>query len=198
VAEAIALALDDGSGGKRLVGFVVAEKDRQIQGPELRARLQKLLPDYMVPSSILVLDAFPLTPNGKVDRKALARLAAEQTAVRTEFVDPKSEVEKQIASIWREVLSLERVGVNDNFFDLGGHSLALMRVHDRLENAFEREIPVVELFKNPTIRTLASFIQGEGPDQSLRREREERARKRREALAQRRAARSRRPAPRRA
>ena len=198
VAEAIALALDDGSGGKRLVGFVVPENGGEVQGPELRARLQKLLPDYMVPASILVLDAFPLTPNGKVDRKALARLAKEQTVLRTEFVDAKSEVEKQIAAIWREVLSLDRVGVNDNFFDLGGHSLALMRVHDRLESTFERQIPVVELFKNPTIRALASFIQGEDSDGALRREREERAKKRRQALAQRRAARARRPAPRRA
>ena len=106
-------------------------------------------------------------------------------------------MEKRIAAIWREVLSLERVGLNDNFFDLGGHSLALMKVHDRLESAFGRQIPVVELFKNPTVRTLASFIQGEGPDASARQQREERARKRREALAQRRAVRGRRPAARR-
>ena len=197
VAEAVALALDDRSGGKRLVGFVVPSDGERVEGPELRGRLQKVLPDYMVPSAILVLDSFPLTPNGKVDRKALARLGAERAVSRPEFVDPKSEVEKRIAAIWREVLSLERVGLNDNFFDLGGHSLALMKVHDRLESAFGRQIPVVELFKNPTVRTLASFIQGEGPDASARQQREERARKRREALAQRRAVRGRRPAARR-
>src|SRR6185312_2549169 len=133
---------------------------------ELRAHLKQSLPEYMVPSAFMVLEALPLTPNGKLDRKALP--APEQGAVvRGEYEAPRTPTEEVLASIWAEVLKLDRVGMHDNFFELGGHSLLAMRVVARVREAFNVELPLRTLFEAPSVGELANrigFAQREGFD----------------------------------
>src|SRR5205807_10149749 len=108
-------------------------------------------PDFMVPVTFMILPALPLTPSGKVDRKALPAPSRERPSLAVQFVAPRSETEKSVAAIWRDVLQLDSVGVNDSFFDLGGHSLALAKVHVRLN----RDLPLAALFQYPTVAALA-------------------------------------------
>ncbi|MFZ0962499.1 MAG: amino acid adenylation domain-containing protein [Terriglobia bacterium] len=130
--------------------------------PQLRGLLEKKLPEYMVPSAFTLLDAFPLTPNGKVDRKALqlsgANPVAEPSSV---YVAPDNETEQKIAAIWQDVLGIAKVGRNDNFFDLGGHSLLLMKVQSQLQQAFSDEITMVDLFQYTTVRALGQYLAGQ-------------------------------------
>jgi acyl carrier protein len=113
----------------------------------------------------VVLDKFPLTPNGKVDRKALPKPATARGA-QTAFTPVETELEKTIADIWQELLQVERVGLNDNFFDLGGHSLLLAQVHARLRDALQRDLPIIKLFQYPTIQSLATFL-GEKTEEKI-------------------------------
>ncbi|RSZ60391.1 amino acid adenylation domain-containing protein [Massilia atriviolacea] len=152
------VAAREGPGGARLVGYVCAVAGQSIDVPSLRERLGRTLPDYMVPTAIVQLDALPLNANGKVDRAALP---APQMAVGIAFAAPQGETEQVLAGIWREVLGVERIGVADNFFDLGGHSLQLIRVHHLLAERLASNLSVVDLFKYPTIGALARRI-GQG------------------------------------
>ncbi len=128
----------------------------------LRAFLRERLPDAMVPATITMLDALPLTPNGKVDRRALPLPGAGGRRTATvAYQEPASEAEQRITAIWRELLPADRIGVHDNFFEVGGNSLLLVRVHNRLQEEFGREIPVLELFRNPTVAALAAYLAGE-------------------------------------
>ncbi|HEX3131701.1 MAG TPA: amino acid adenylation domain-containing protein, partial [Thermoanaerobaculia bacterium] len=148
VREAVVLASDG-----RLTGYVVST----LSPTELRTALARELPDYMVPSAWVVLDAMPLTPNGKTDRRALARMEAETQAA--EMAAPRTPVEDLVAGIWADLLGLDRVGIHDNFFELGGHSLLAMRVLSRLREAFGADLPLRRLFEAPTVATLAREIE---------------------------------------
>ncbi|MCP4663311.1 MAG: amino acid adenylation domain-containing protein, partial [bacterium] len=165
-----AVILRDGArdGGGRLVACVIAEDRAGAGEDELRRHLRSRLPEYMVPSLFVFLPALPLTPNGKVDRAALGRQAppaAEPEAAESEAppAAPRGLVEERVAAVWSEVLELERVGRDDNFFDLGGHSLLVLEVHERLRSELGRELPVIHLFRYPTVRTLAAALDSEGP-----------------------------------
>jgi acyl carrier protein len=114
----------------------------------------------MVPAAFVFLDALPLTPNGKLDRKALP--APEPVSGETAYVAPRRPLEEALAGIWAEVLGCARVGVKENFFDLGGHSLLLMKVQARLRETLDRKIPIVDLFRFPTVAALAEHLGGEG------------------------------------
>jgi len=153
VDHAIVIARDQGLGDQRLVAYVVGRKGAPVDAGELRFHLRRALPDYMVPSFYVALDSLPLTPNGKIDRRALP--APESGAVRGEYVAPRTPTEEVLASIWREVLKLDRVGVHDNFFDLGGHSLLAMRMTARTRAALQVELPLRVLFEAPTVRELS-------------------------------------------
>jgi len=158
VRETVVLAHEDEPGDTRLVAYVVPG-DRQ--GPavdELRRFLQKNLPDYMVPSAFVTLEALPLTPSGKVDRRALPAPDGTRPELETAYVSPRSEAERTIAAIWEEVLRVEQVGVNDNFFDLGGHSLLVVQVHSRLMGTFKREFPMTDMFRHTTVAGLAQYL----------------------------------------
>ena len=120
------------------------------------ARVRERLPVYMVPSDFVLLPRLPLNPNGKVDRRALAAIAPDET--RRGGTPLQGELERRIAAVWREVLGIEEVGADDNFFDAGGHSLLLVRLHSRLEEALGRTIPLVELFGAPTVRSQAGLL----------------------------------------
>jgi amino acid adenylation domain-containing protein len=126
--------------------------------PQLRGLLEKKLPAYMVPSAFMLLEKFPLTPNGKLDRMALPSPGESSVDLETAWAPPDNEAEQVIARVWEELLGVSRVGRDNNFFDLGGHSLLLMRIRNKLEQAFARQLPVVELFRHPTVRSLAKYL----------------------------------------
>ncbi len=164
VRESIVLLREDAPGGeKRLVAYIVSEKDGTVDAAQLRDALRTQVPAYMVPAAFVLLERLPLTPNGKVDRRALARIAPERPDGEgvEGFVEPASDLERVIAGIWCEVLGLERVGAQQNFFDLGGHSLLLVRLHARLQEALGRELTLVDLFNYPNVRALAGFLNRE-------------------------------------
>ncbi len=128
---------------------------------ELRNYLKAKLPDYMVPSVIEMLERLPLTPNGKVDRKALPAPSSVQSGTEQAPAAAQTDVEKRIAAIWKTSLRTERIGLHDNFFDLGGHSLLVMQVHAQLCEAFRTDLPILRLFQYPTVNSLAKFLSEE-------------------------------------
>ena len=163
VERAVVMAREDVPGIRRLVAYAVPVTGERPTGSGLRAALQETLPEFMVPSAIVVLDALPLTANRKVDFKALP--APEGAAGPADFVVPRTEVERKIAGIWREVLRVERVGAGDNFFDLGGHSLLMARVHARLREELDGfALGLVDLFKYPTVGALAAHLSPGGEE----------------------------------
>jgi SAM-dependent methyltransferase len=125
---------------------------------ELRDFLRRKLPDYMVPSAFVRLDALPLTPNGKVDRRALGEPDQSRPEVASAFVPPTSALEQRIANLWQELLGIETIGIHDNFFDLGGHSLLIARMHGRLTEDFGADLLLMDLFRHPTVSTLARYL----------------------------------------
>jgi SagB-type dehydrogenase family enzyme len=156
----------------------------RVLGPEafpgaeparLREFLAGRLPAYMVPSAFVYLDRLPLTSNGKVDRKALPALEIQESRPQATYRAPRNATEQRLVEIWLEVLGLDKVGVEHNFFELGGTSVNMVQIHNRLEAAFEREIPIVVLFEHPTIRSLAEHLGGGGEDFSLEESRQQAA-----------------------
>ena len=112
----------------------------------------------MVPSAFVALDTFPLSPSGKVERKRLPKPEESRPELEAVYVPPETQTEQAIAAIWREVLQLDMVGIHDNFFDLGGHSLLLVKAHAKLQRVFEEEISIIDLFQYPTIDALATHL----------------------------------------
>ncbi|HYH46544.1 MAG TPA: amino acid adenylation domain-containing protein, partial [Thermoanaerobaculia bacterium] len=155
VASALVVARQEADGDRRLVAYVVPRGDAPGDS-ELLAFLRRRLPEHMVPSAVVALEAFPLTPAGKVDRRALPAPFAPRPLA--EAAQPRGDLERRIATIWRDVLGVEQVGLADNFFDLGGHSLRLLEVQDRLARELGREMPVVDLFRFPTVGALARHL----------------------------------------
>ncbi|HSU13785.1 non-ribosomal peptide synthetase, partial [Longimicrobium sp.] len=153
VREAVVLALDDGAGGKRLVAYFVGEA---LESEALRTHLSRQLPEYMVPAAFVRLDALPLNPNGKLDRRALPAPGADAFASRG-YEAPEGETEQTLADIWSELLGVERVGRGDHFFALGGHSLLAVRVVSRVRQALGVEASIGDLFVRPV---LADFARG--------------------------------------
>jgi amino acid adenylation domain-containing protein len=156
VEHAAVLLREDQPGDRRLVAYAVL-RQTSVTAHELRTRLRSVLPDYMVPDAFVLVDAMPLTPNGKVDHAALPAPDQERQAAEA-YVAPRTQVEQRIAAIWADVLRVERVGLDDNFFDLGGHSLLVIQLHARLREAFGDELSVIDLFKVPTVRLLADRL----------------------------------------
>ncbi|MBV8842651.1 MAG: amino acid adenylation domain-containing protein, partial [Bryobacterales bacterium] len=165
VKECVVLAREDMPRGKQLVAYVVRRERDALTETDLRRFLHSQLPEYMVPAVFISLDAFPLTPNGKVDRKALP--APSNTSEKQTYIGPRTPTEEILAGTWMEVMGLERCGINDNFFELGGHSLLATRVVSRLGAAIGVDVPLRWLFESPTIAELASRIDGMGTSSSL-------------------------------
>jgi amino acid adenylation domain-containing protein len=158
VRQAVVTVREDMAGEQRLVAYIVAEPGLAPAVSSLRAFLKHKLPDYMVPSTFVFLAAFPLTPNAKVDRRALPAPQEGRPVLDTAFVTPMSEMEHQIVAIWQDVLRIDNVGTHDNFFDLGGHSLLAVQVHMKLQTLLARDFPLVELFKHPTVSALVQYF----------------------------------------
>ncbi|MBZ4402515.1 condensation domain-containing protein, partial [Myxococcus sp. AS-1-15] len=156
VGDAVAVVRDEGSAGAKLVAYVVPSREHpeRPDPTELRAHLVGRLPEYMVPSALTVLESLPLTPSGKVNRKALPAVELGATA-GVDFVAPGTATEQLLAGIFAEVLGLDRVGIHSHFFELGGHSLLATRAISRIRSAFNLEVPLRELFVSPTVASLA-------------------------------------------
>jgi amino acid adenylation domain-containing protein len=158
IKEAVVVALKEAPDEKRLVAYVVSNQKPHLTVSELRQFLKGKFPEFMVPSAFVFMDALPLTPSGKADRQALRAPDWTEFKAGTNFVLPRNHLEKIIAGIWQDVLQLEKVGVYDNFFDLGGHSLLMFAVHNKLQALTDQELSVIELLKHPTISSLAQFL----------------------------------------
>jgi len=148
----------------RLVGYIVPHAPCAITGHDLREFLMQRLPDYMVPGSWVFLDAFPMTSRGKVDRKALHAMGRSNPDVSPEQAAPRNERERAVAAVWEGVLGIPRVGIYDNFFDLGGHSLLLPKVLTKVRELTGRPVSMVDLFRYPTVQALAAAIAGPHED----------------------------------
>jgi amino acid adenylation domain-containing protein len=158
VREGVVLAREDVPGDRRLVAYVIPGHDSAASAHELRGFLKQKLPDYMVPSSFLFVDSLPRNANNKLDRSMLPAPGAVRPELEESFVAPRTAVEHRLSRIWAEVLKLEGVGIHDNFFDRGGHSLKAAQVMSRIRQAFQVEIPLRMLFEHPTIAGLAEQI----------------------------------------
>jgi acyl carrier protein len=145
--------------GKRLVAYIVSPNQQACTTSELRNFLKQKLPEHMIPSAFVLLDALPLSPNGKVDRKALPAPDQNRAGPEESYVAPGTPVEEVLAEIWVEVLKLDKVGIHDNFFELGGHSLLATQVMSRLRELFQVELPLRSLFESPTVAGLAERIE---------------------------------------
>ncbi len=182
VRDAIVIARAEKNGEKRLIAYVVGK----VETGELRRYLHERLPDYMVPAAWVTLDALPLTANGKVDRKALPAPDSQRPDLASAYIAPRSEIEQEIAAVWQEVLGIDDVGVTDNFFDLGGHSLQASQVHGKLRARFEKDLRLFELFQFPTIEAMAKYINDEYVEESAPEQGVERAEVRKELRSRRR------------
>ena len=195
VRESVVLARGDGGGEKRLVAYVVPSGlSGSLAAPaaaELREALQRTLPEYMVPWSFVTLDRLPVTANGKLDRQALP--APGEAAGGAAYEAPRNELERSIAAVWREVLGVERVGVHESFFESGGSSLLIVKLHSRLKEALGVDVPILELFRHTTIDALARELAAVPPVETAAPQAEqarERVRSRQDSLRQLREARA--------
>ncbi len=184
VQECVLLLREDTPGDQRLVAYMVTDPDK---GPapdanSIRDFLRTRLPEYMVPNDVVTLDAMPLTPNGKLDRKQLPAPSdgsGQSSAVAYEA--PQDELQQTIVNIWQDTLKLDKVGVNDNFFDLGGHSLLIVRVHQLLKQQVDKPISLTDLYRFPTIGKLTEFLNSDQKNESLKKS-SDRASRRRERM----------------
>ncbi len=161
VSDAVVVAAGEGE-GKRLIAYVLADGDEEPKPESLRATLADWLTAAMIPWPIVALETFPLTGSGKVDRRALASRETADVHVTGEYSAPRTEREEWLAAIWAELLELERVGIHDNFFDLGGHSLLSIHLFARIEAQFGQRLPINTLFRAPTIAQLADLLDRQG------------------------------------
>ncbi len=159
--EVVVMARENASGEKSLVAYLVPSREQVPTASELRSYLTKKLPHYMVPAAVVLLEAMPKTPNGKVDKRALPAPKAADFAATQEYVAPSSELETQLTQIWETVLDKKPVGIRDNFFELGGHSLLAARLMHRIEQQLGKRLPLAALLQAPTIEQLTRLM-GEG------------------------------------
>ncbi|RUR75337.1 non-ribosomal peptide synthetase [Chlorogloeopsis fritschii PCC 9212] len=157
VREAVVKVWED-EGDKRLVGYVSSQSKPQLTVTQLRSFLKEQLPEYMIPSAFVILEALPLTPNGKIDRRALPAPEKNRPELAANYVIPQTKVEQTIANIWQKALNIEQIGIHDNFFELGGHSLLMLRVHSELQEIFKTDLLILDLFRYPTISSLAEYL----------------------------------------
>ena len=161
VKAAVVTAIDNGI-GKTLCAYIVPTGKAPNSG-DLRRFLQTSLPEYMVPASYTFLESLPLTPNGKVDRRGLPAPAAAEQSSTSEFVAPRDDFEARMQKIWQQVLAQKRIGIYDNYFELGGHSLIAVRLMQRIEKEFGKNILITKLLEAPTIATLTQLVRDDAP-----------------------------------
>jgi amino acid adenylation domain-containing protein len=158
VREAVVVAREETKGERRLVAYVVTPGEEEGLGRELRKFLKQHLPEYMVPATFVQLEALPLTPSGKINRRALLVMKGEESGKAEQYAAPRTPAEEKLAEIWSAVLKRERIGIHDNFFDLGGHSMLAVKLMAEIEKAFGQKIPLVSLFQGSTIEYLTGLL----------------------------------------
>ncbi|WP_084610648.1 hybrid non-ribosomal peptide synthetase/type I polyketide synthase [Archangium violaceum] len=158
VREALVVVREDVPGDKRLVAYVVARPGQALESVEVRTSLAQRLPHFLVPQAVVVLEQLPLLPSGKVDRKSLPAPEHAGSAQREQYVAPRTPLEEKLAGFWAEVLRLEKVGLHDNFFDAGGHSLLAMQLVARVREAVGVELPLRAVFESPTLGGMADAV----------------------------------------
>jgi acyl carrier protein len=164
VAEAVVIVREDKPGDRRLVGYIAANAGKELNPAEIKAYLKTLLPEYMVPTAIVILTEMPMSPNGKIDRRNLPEPEQIRPAIDTEYQGTSSALEQVLAIIWADILGIDRVGAQDNFFELGGHSLLATQLVSRIRKVFQMDIPLRRIFEAPTVRELAIWMEkGENP-----------------------------------
>jgi hypothetical protein len=166
----IAVVPKQNGAGRYLAAYVAPLPQSELSAAALRRHARTRLPDYMIPSHFMLMPELPLTANGKIDRDALPTLDVPVEGAGPAFVAPHSDAEKLVAAIWRDVLQQDRLSVDDNFFDVGGHSLLLIKVLERLRTEVSAELSVLDLFRFPTIATLAGELANRTAHVALRRD----------------------------
>jgi acyl carrier protein len=157
VRQCAVIVREDAPGESRLVAYVV-EEPGAFSITAIRKKIAEKLPDYMMPAAFVMLPAIPLSPSGKTDRLALPKPGRERPELATQYIAAHTDVEKKLAQLWCEILNLEKVGIDDNFFDVGGNSIQVVQVHLRLQTMFGYEFPITELFTHTTIRKIGIFL----------------------------------------
>ncbi|MCU7524702.1 MAG: amino acid adenylation domain-containing protein, partial [Ignavibacteria bacterium] len=161
IKDSVVVAREDIPGEKRIVAYIVVRDGNAFQKPQLMRYLSERLPEYMIPSAFVILQKLPVTPNGKVDRRALPAPDINEIMKEMEsnYAAPRTVVEEVVSAIWAGVLNLPKVGINDNFFELGGHSLLATQVISRIKKEFNMEIPLRSIFENPTVARLSHIVE---------------------------------------
>jgi amino acid adenylation domain-containing protein len=167
VREAVVTATDGALEEKQLVAHLVASGVERPGPAKLREGLARALPEYMVPARFIFLEAMPLSPNGKVDRKALSKVVNERPELAEMFVAPHTALQRDLCSIWRDVLGLDRVGIRDSFFELGGNSLQVLKLIAELKARLRLDVPAVKVFQFPSVERLAGHLTGSAGDARL-------------------------------
>ncbi len=166
IAEAVVVARKESNGNKRLVAYLVQKPETRVEHqenhtqfiPQLRSFLKEKVADYMVPSNFVIMDNMPLTPNGKINRLALPAPGHDRPALEVAYIAPRNSIEEKLAKIWAKILEIEPVGVEDNFFDLGGNSILIAQILNRVREVFEVDVAMSYFFDNPTVNGLAETI----------------------------------------
>jgi acyl carrier protein len=159
VRQALVTASPDAAGHQRLVAYIRFRAGRSSTVSELRQAVERKLPEYMTPSAFVFLEEFPLTPNGKVDRKRLPQPDAGRPVLEEPYIAPRTRIEKKLAAIWEQALGIARAGIHDNFFELGGHSLSTVQITFRIRREFHVEFSLQTLLRFPTIAGLGKEIE---------------------------------------
>jgi acyl carrier protein len=158
IKEAVVRLWESRPGDQRLVAYFATVGQQAPTVTELKRFLSESLPNYMIPSSFVLLDHLPMTPTGKLDRRVLPAPGRSRPVLDNPYVGPRTPVEEGMAEIWAQVLNLDQVGINDNFFELGGHSLLATQVISRVINSFRVKVPLKSLFQAPTVADMAVVI----------------------------------------
>jgi hypothetical protein len=158
VQSSVVMVREDEPGDKRLIAYVVARPEKTFDASEVRKYLKYKLPEYMIPAALVLLDELPLTPSGKVDRRALPAPDQNGLQVANVYQPPRTPTEETLVAIWGKVLKLDKVGIYDNFFDVGGHSLLGTQVMSRIRSAFSIDLPLRHMFESPTVAEMADVI----------------------------------------
>ncbi len=171
IREAVVIDRADSDHNKFLCAYLVLKNTRDIDIPKLREFLSQSLPGYMVPSYFIPVENIPLTANGKVDRKSLPSIDGISLPIhrKQDYAAPGTDLEKLIANIWKEVLKLEQVSIGDNFFEIGGNSLNILQVNQKINEILEEALPAMSMFRYSTIHSLAQFLEQQEMKMALKR-----------------------------
>ena len=159
IRDVVVTAREDVPGDKRLAAYIIPEEKQLPAVGALREYMKEKLPEYMIPGAFVMLEKFPLTPNGKIDRKALPAPANLRPELASAYVAPQTELERKLAAIWQEVLRIEKIGIHDNFFEAGGYSLLAVRVISRIRKDLQVDLALLSFFEHPTIAGLGQSIE---------------------------------------